>query len=674
MKTRLLLMLALVCAGAARVAAQTPVPTTPTMFTYQGRVTAGDKPATGMYDFQFRLFDVATGGLALANLNVNQVAVSNSVFTVQLDYGPQSGQVQTFNGDQRWLEIRLRPSTDVPIPYTVLTPRQPITSAPYSYFSYNSASAAVANSAKTADVLLGSVTDNQLPAGLARLSADQTFAGINHFNGSLIAVNPVNLFVGTFSGSGVGLTSLNAAALSSGTVADARLGPNIPRLNAGNSFAGNNIFNGRVGINTPTPATALHIEDFDATVRMKNRNDLVGAFVGDTYSALQLGMYNPSTQILPRIPALSSRSFFAISMDGRVGSTVNAFIGDPVYRNLLDDGDGNLVVSGSIEALNPGQTLQLLVSPSPGQWVPGLRIVPSLVPGGVPHLVGGDGANAVSGSVEGSSISGGGRAKFPNLIASSYSVIAGGLDNQIASGSDRGVIGGGTGNRISDSAQHGTIAGGFQNTIAGKTQLGMIPGGNGNVVSGLTAFAAGYFAQAIHDGAFVWADSYALNGSHPPFLSTQPNEFSVRATGGTRIVSGIIVQPGSPPFPVGVSLKVNSGSWSTLSDRNAKTQFTPVSARDILAKVAALPVQGWRYKGEADSIRHLGPVAQDFHAAFGLGSGDTTIDTVDADGVALAAIQGLNQKVADQAAEIRELRALVGQLARQMEGLTNSGR
>ena len=65
-----------------------------------------------------------------------------------------------------------------------------------------------------------------------------------------------------------------------------------------------------------------------------------------------------------------------------------------------------------------------------------------------------------------------------------------------------------------------------------------------------------------------------------------------------------------------------------------------------------MAVQTWAYTNSA-GVRHLGPVAQDFKAAFGLGSSDKHIATVDADGVALAAIQGLNQKVEQQRAEQR---------------------
>jgi hypothetical protein len=84
------------------------------------------------------------------------------------------------------------------------------------------------------------------------------------------------------------------------------------------------------------------------------------------------------------------------------------------------------------------------------------------------------------------------------------------------------------------------------------------------------------------------------------------------------------------------------------SDRNLKTGFTPVNPRVILDQLATLPLQNWRYLNEASPVHHLGPMAQDFKAMFGLGSDDKTIGLVDADGVALAAIQGLNQKLTEE--------------------------
>jgi hypothetical protein len=96
-------------------------------------------------------------------------------------------------------------------------------------------------------------------------------------------------------------------------------------------------------------------------------------------------------------------------------------------------------------------------------------------------------------------------------------------------------------------------------------------------------------------------------------------------------------------------------SFVPTSDRNLKENFKPLNAREILDKVAALPLSEWNYKADT-ATRHFGPMAQDFHAAFGIGPDDKHIATVDADGVALAAIQGLNQKLEEQRAENAELK------------------
>ena len=108
------------------------------------------------------------------------------------------------------------------------------------------------------------------------------------------------------------------------------------------------------------------------------------------------------------------------------------------------------------------------------------------------------------------------------------------------------------------------------------------------------------------------------------------------------------------------------------SDRNGKENLQTVNQREVLDKVAALPLTTWNYKTQDGSIRHLGPMAQDFKAAFGLGESATGINTVDADGVALAAIQGLNQKLeAKNAAleqEMAELKTLVKALAEKVNG------
>ena len=133
------------------------------------------------------------------------------------------------------------------------------------------------------------------------------------------------------------------------------------------------------------------------------------------------------------------------------------------------------------------------------------------------------------------------------------------------------------------------------------------------------------------------------------------NTFSVRASGGVRFYS-------TSNLSTGVELAAGSGTWSSLSDRNLKENFERVDGRRILERLAAMPIETWNYKAQDDTIRHIGPMAQDFHAAFGVGPDNKRISTIDADGVALAAIQGLyvklqarDHQIAAQQERIRQL-------------------
>jgi hypothetical protein len=117
-------------------------------------------------------------------------------------------------------------------------------------------------------------------------------------------------------------------------------------------------------------------------------------------------------------------------------------------------------------------------------------------------------------------------------------------------------------------------------------------------------------------------------------------------------------------FCGGATLASGSGSWSSTSDRGSKTNFASVEGGEVLQKLDRIPIETWNYKGQDPSIRHMGPAAQDFRAAFGLGEDDKHISAVDADGVALAAVQALyrlmqakDRVIQEQAAEIRQSKA-----------------
>lgn len=85
----------------------------------------------------------------------------------------------------------------------------------------------------------------------------------------------------------------------------------------------------------------------------------------------------------------------------------------------------------------------------------------------------------------------------------------------------------------------------------------------------------------------------------------------------------------------------------------------PINGFQVLERVAGLPISTWRYHWEAPQVRHLGPMAQDWAATFGLGENDTTIAAVDANGVALVSIQALYQLIGELRQEVVELRRQV---------------
>ncbi|MEQ8998764.1 MAG: tail fiber domain-containing protein [Coleofasciculus sp. B1-GNL1-01] len=102
------------------------------------------------------------------------------------------------------------------------------------------------------------------------------------------------------------------------------------------------------------------------------------------------------------------------------------------------------------------------------------------------------------------------------------------------------------------------------------------------------------------------------------------------------------------------------------SDRNQKANFAKADVQEILGKVAALPITTWNYKNENANIRHIGPMAQDFATAFNVGEDNRFINTVDANGVALAAIQALSQKLQQKDAEIRTMSTQLDALRQEM--------
>ena len=100
---------------------------------------------------------------------------------------------------------------------------------------------------------------------------------------------------------------------------------------------------------------------------------------------------------------------------------------------------------------------------------------------------------------------------------------------------------------------------------------------------------------------------------------------------------------------------VYAGGMQLTSDVHKKTAFESVNGAEVLDAIASMPITTWEYKDRADA-RHMGPMAQDFYAAFGLGKSERHISAVDAAGVSLAAIQALTQQLEDKDAELEALK------------------
>lgn len=207
---------------------------------------------------------------------------------------------------------------------------------------------------------------------------------------------------------------------------------------------------------------------------------------------------------------------------------------------------------------------------------------------------------------------------------------------------------------ISISMGQNTTASGSVSTALGRltTASGDLSTalGSRTTASGYASTAMGYYASTTDSagvarrGTFVWGDLSTSDVVRPTddthlVRPTGDNQFVARAAGGVTFYSNAAMS-------TGVSLAANGGSWASVSDRNRKQDFQTVDQRDILRRLALLPVTTWRYRDDESGRRYLGPVAQDFHALFGLGS-DTTITTLDTDGVMLVALKALEARTAE---------------------------
>ena len=650
-----------------------------TAFRYQGALELEGQPAEGIFDFRFALHSADTGDTQLGDTFLAlAVAVTNGLVVAEVDFGPG-----LFNGDTRWLEIAVRPS-GVPNGFVALEPRQPVRAAPHALFALEAATATSAGrvswqgitdvpegfadgidndtlyapgigldlvdgtfslqfdgsgSADSAarsdhghgfDELSGSVSDGQLGTNVARLDTDQVFHGTNQFDGVVLLTNIANVVIGTFDGDGAGLTNLQGTMLSPGSIGPAAL--------ADASVIAAKIAPGAVESAHIAPDAISTSQIADASIQPGDLDlaQFDGSFWKlDGNSGVSAGFLGTTDDRPLELRVQGTR---ALRLEPNGTNSVNVVAGSAA--NVIDTNIWGATIAG-------GGSASYLGAPHVNRV------------GGDFASIGGGSRNVIEPTAQWSTISGG----LANTVRlnSQWSTIAGGNRNQIEVDADGSSILGGRTNTISPGATGGFIGGGAFNRILTNASYASIPGGQSNSAAANFTFAAGRQAAALHDGAFVWADASALEQP-----SDTENQFTVRAAGGTRIFS-------DANSTAGVELPAGSGSWSTLSDRRAKHGFAPVDARDVLERLTGLPLHTWSYRTESPSTLHLGPTAQDFHAQFDLGTDDRHIATVDADGVALAGIQGLNLKLEESLkmkdAEIEALRDRIDRLSARLDAI-----
>ncbi|HET7233758.1 MAG TPA: tail fiber domain-containing protein [Longimicrobium sp.] len=252
------------------------------------------------------------------------------------------------------------------------------------------------------------------------------------------------------------------------------------------------------------------------------------------------------------------------------------------------------------------------------------------------------------------------------VTASGYGAFAYG--DQVTASSTVGV---GFGSAVTVSGTAGFSAGasnvcsGFACTAIGYT---VRAGGQGSVALGYRTTANNDYAVALgyrasnntHTGTMVMGDESTTDSVR----NQADNEFRIRYNGGIRLRVSTAANGNTPGAGgnVGCDLTVAVPSWTCASSRTLKENFLAVDGEYVLSRIRALPITTWNMTGADRHVRHLGPVAEDFYQAFGLGIGETTIGLGDIDGVNLAGVKALEARTAALQQQLDQRTAEAAQL------------
>ena len=685
-----------------------------TIFTYQGSLVDAGQPATGSYDLRFEL--VGPGPLP-APITVEDVAVSGGVFSVELDF------LAAITSSDYSLSISVRPGASIGA-FTALTPTTPIRPTPQAQVAAIASEAVTVSpnavgSAGLADGSVGGadINTSQVQSrvsgscttgnAISSIAADGTVSCQAAGSVTSIATGD-GLTGGPITTSGT--ISIAEDAVTSNMIEDGAIGasdidPNqIQRRVSGTCAVGSSIRtiaeDGSVSCEVVSSGNGWSLSGNSGT-------DPADDFLG-TVDAQPLVVRTQNVQALRIEPSTllaglgpNTASVIAGSRDNAVTAGVR----------------GATVMGGGATLLSEGSVL----APSrPNRATDHY----SLVAGGWDNVAGNDNANLSDASF--ASVLGGSKNQaaatessvlggFGNRTSGLRASVVGGLSNE-ANGVNA-IVAGGAGSTATGS-QSGVMAG-TSNCAGGDNSFALGFGAKVRPATGTTAGSCGSVTASGDlngdEGTFVWADSSTTDA----FVSSGPNQFLVRADGGLLLNASVPVGAGddltvgarklSGDFDADVRLVTrsgrsvlmyardsngsltinvpsltagtdrlavnggaggaatlsNGGTWTNASSRAFKTGFLDIDALDVLERVASLSITRWTYKDSAEG-QHMGPMAEDFKAAFNLAGNGQSIATVDADGVALAAIQGLNQKLE---AENAQLRARLEAIEARLDGL-----
>lgn len=621
-------------------------------FTYQGELRTAGAPANGAHDFEFRLYDSASGALQIgATVARPGISVSDGLFATTLDFGPAQ-----FAGDAQWLEIRVRPAGSGS--YQTLSPRTPLTAAPYAW----SAAVALANSVNGLSVVDGSIGSADVDSSqVQRRVAASCVAGQ-----SIRSIDASGGVVCETDDSGNGVTAITAGGgLSGGTITTTGT-----IAIASNGVTGGMLQDGAVGVaDINTAQVQARVSGVCAAGQYMRSVDAGGSVVCGTpaFSGWGLGgnggttasNFLGTTDAQPLVLAVRSTPTLTLTPSSIL------FNGQPATSNIVAGSLANNAINvRGATVIGGGLPLGDSDPDVPFEGPNQVSDHFGTVVGGYDNTAG-DGSGAATTAMY--AFIGGGRGN--SASATSAVVLGGQLNNateggavvlagfsNLASGANAATVGGAFNTASGDAA---SVGGGRENTASGFRSH--VSGGTENTASGLGASvgnggdncAGGYFSWvgglgAVtrpgtasgdpglgcagitgtgdfdgDDGSFVWADT-----SPGLYASSGPRQFLVRAEGGA-VFSGVgnVNDPAGNRLRVAGTLRVDTlgSAGSTTLCRNASNQIASCSssarykqaiegldpALGLAAARALRPVGfEWRGSGEAD----LGFVAEEVAA------------------------------------------------------------